>query len=96
MNVVECIQSKKACFRAAIHLEEKPTLRQEKKEQAQERESDKKKRIESCEAECIQSTKARYEAVVQSEAKPKPERRISSDAECIQSEPTPLWRGPRH
>jgi hypothetical protein len=31
MNTVECIQSKKACFRAAIHSEEKSTLHQEEK-----------------------------------------------------------------
>jgi hypothetical protein len=31
MNTVECIQSKKACFRAAIHSEEKSTLHQEER-----------------------------------------------------------------
>jgi hypothetical protein len=37
--------------------------------------------------ECIQSKKACYEAVMKSEAQPK--RRGSSDAECIQSVPSP-------
>jgi hypothetical protein len=38
MNTVECIQSRKASFRAAIHLKDKPTLHQEEIEQVQESE----------------------------------------------------------
>jgi hypothetical protein len=39
-----CIQSKKACYEGAIRSEAKPTLPQEEKEQAQERDRREKKR----------------------------------------------------
>jgi hypothetical protein len=38
MNTVERIHSRKACFRAAIPLKDKPTLHQEEIEQAKESE----------------------------------------------------------
>ena len=42
-----CIQSKKVCYEAVIQSAAKPTLHQEEKEQAPEREKDRKRENQS-------------------------------------------------
>jgi hypothetical protein len=104
MNTNECIQSKKACHEAVFsrnrnrkgdgavmpnEFSRSLLRRRNSVSKRNKRERDNKREKEGAmnTIECIQSKQACYEAVIQSEAKP--QKKGSSDAECIQSEPPP-------